>query len=726
MQRRRPANLQIKEETPDEEQVEIEKSPKQIVLPACGLMVSESRHAPGYSGQVKDTASRFHLVIAGHSHWEGGGRHYFLGPDTLLHVPAGQAHSQVDSPNDPVTVFGVHYRPEMLSAALGSQLTALGMLSLDLGSANVNQARVVRSIFQEMLFEQGAGQEGWDMMLQSRLIDLAVRTLRLMRRRGRNDLPAFEPGSDSTERVARYALRLKSRFFRQETISEAAHAVGLGRRQFTNLFRKVTGESWRRYVLGLRLNHAAGLLAETERSVVAVAFESGFDDLSYFNHSFKAAYGSSPLAYREQRQVRLPVKVQASSESARDNKPASGFKLRGIKGWFWETEQYLEEIPVLPSLKMNFLMDCYGSMISSGSEGQSGKTGANEWRKPMSATRKDAYGSIIQACRENDITFCFALHPQLAASRPLDPDHAKDVEQFYEHYAWAQSRQVRWFSICMDDTGWGAGGPAASGFSHARLVNTIFSRLRAADPDSQFAFCPVICWGDATNPEHREYLGVLAREMHPDVYVFWNGDGIVTPRITRVAAESYKRIVGHRLFLWDNYPVNDGSPTMHLGPVSGRESDLCEVIDGYLSNPMHTQNQMNRVPLATCADYAYNPREYNPAKSIGQAILRLGKTPAQQSVIKDLVEAYPGFIVAGGATGTNPVRAKFGNLMAVADSRSHARSFMGHMEDICARLTKQFPKQFSASRKTVADDIAWMKGQMGGKKIIAATPRCKG
>ena len=82
--------------------------------------------------------------------------------------------------------------------------------------------------------------------------------------------------------------------------------MGLRRRQFSDLFRKVTGQSWRQYILGLRLNHAAGLLAETDRAVVTVAFESGFDDLSYFDHSFKVAYGCSPLVYRGQRQVRIP------------------------------------------------------------------------------------------------------------------------------------------------------------------------------------------------------------------------------------------------------------------------------------------------------------------------------------------------------------------------------------------------------------------------------------
>jgi hypothetical protein len=194
--------------------------------------------------------------------------------------------------------------------------------------------------------------------------------------------------------------------------------------------------------------------------------------------------------------------------------------------------------------------------------------------------------------------------------------------------------------------------------------------------------------------------------------VFWNGDAIVTPRITRVAAESYKRVVKHRLFLWDNYPVNDGSPTLHLGPVSGREADLCETIDGYLSNPMCAQNQINRLPLATCADYARNPRAYNPARSIGQAIVWQGKSRAQQAVLKDLVEAYPGFIVAGGGTGTNPVRAKFGSLVA---DRSVGRSFILQIEELAHRLAKLFPSKFSATRKTILDDVRWMREQSAAR-----------
>ena len=679
-----------------------------VVIPGCGLGISEIRQAPGRSDESEKACSKFLLVLSGQARWECGARRYMLGSDTVCHIPAGLKYAQETLPGSPLLGYAIHYRPQLLSPGVGSQLAALGMVPIDLGSTTSNQARVVRSVFQEMLFEQNARQEGWEAVLHSRLIDLAVRVVRLASRRGGIEPPVFEPGSESIDRVARYADRVRSQFFRQETIVEAARSVGLSRRQFAELFRKVTGQSWRQYVLGLRLKHAAELLAGTDRSVSAVAFECGFDDLSNFHHSFKAVYGCSPLGYRQQRRIHLPVGTAAAPKTARPSPRAPTFKFRGMKGWAWTTEQYLEEIPVLAGLKMNFLMNCYRSMSTS----SPGQPWCNEWWKPMPEARKQAFAEIIRSCREHGIAFCFAMHPQLDSPRPLDLGRAKDLERFYQHYAWAQEQGARWFAICLDDTSWGVAGPGALGTAHAVLANTVFDRLQTADRSAQMILCPSAFWGDGTNPDHRTYLDRLAREMHRDVYVFWNGDAIVTPRITRVAAESYKSLVKHRLFLWDNYPVNDGSATLHLGPVSGREAELCEVIDGYMSNPMCAQNQINRLPLATCADYAGNPRAYDPARSIGRAIVRLGKSRAQQAVLKDLVEAYPGFIVAGGGTGTNPVRARFGSLAVRPSAR---REFIRQMEEVAARLARLFLSQFCATQKTVLDDVRWMKQQLNSR-----------
>lgn len=668
------------------------------------LAVAETRQTSGKIEQPLDGYSRFFLVLSGNAHWQCADRRLLLGPETLCHVPAGLAFRQEIMPNQEVLAYVLRYKPEIISPAMASQLAALGMVRLDLGMVSVNQSRAVRAIFREMLFEQDSRQEGWEMILHSRLIDVAVRLLRLAIRKGGKTPAAFDPGTDSAERVARYVFRLKTQFFRQETMHDAARSTGLSCRQFSELFRKATGQSWRQHVLGLRLKHATSLLANTDKSVSAVAFESGFDDLSNFHHIFKITHGCSPLAYREQHRVKLPAKA----EFLAGHQPAkSGFRYRGMKGWSWMPEQYLEEIPVLAAFRMNFLMNCYRSMNMS----RPGEPWVNEWWRPLNNERKKKFSKIIRSCGEHGISFCFAMHPQLASPRPLEHGNADHFEAFFQHYAWVQSQGVKWFSVCLDDTSWGKDGPMTCGLRHSELVNQIVERLQAKDNQANMIFCPASFWGDGTNPEHAAYLGAVARVLHPDIFVFWNGDAIVTPRITRVAAQGYKTVVGHRLFLWDNYPVNDNSPTMHLGPLSGREADLCDVVDGYLSNPMCTQNEINRIPLATCADYANDPMGYKPARSIGQAILRFGKTPPEQQALKELVEAYPGFIVAGGGTGTNPVRAKFDGLLDQDRTQVLAMKFIAQMEDLAARLKNLYPAQFVDAQKTLVNDVEWMKMQ---------------
>jgi AraC family L-rhamnose operon regulatory protein RhaS len=283
-------------------------SPKRVSLPGHGVVVFESRHGPGFTGQLKDDYAKFLLVIDGHAQWESGANRYLLGPDTLFHIAAQIEHAQKDLPQTPVTLYAIHYRPELLSPQIGGDLSRVGMLPLDLTSAQVDQSRQVRSVFQEMLFEQENSQTGWEMVLLSRLIDLAVLTIRLTQRLRRGE-PVFQRGDRSAQRVANYAARLKSRFFRPETLDEAARSAGLGRRQFTAIFRTVTGQSWRQYVLRLRLEHALRLLLHTDKSVTAIAFECGFDELSHFHHRFKAAFGNPPTFYREK--SRPPVSTPA-------------------------------------------------------------------------------------------------------------------------------------------------------------------------------------------------------------------------------------------------------------------------------------------------------------------------------------------------------------------------------------------------------------------------------
>jgi hypothetical protein len=378
-----------------------------------------------------------------------------------------------------------------------------------------------------------------------------------------------------------------------------------------------------------------------------------------------------------------------------------GFPLRGTKGWLWLPDQYQAELPTLAAAQGNFLMICYGSMWNL--EGYPEWPEQNAWWLPLPAPKRDAYLALLRACQARNVDLCLSLNPNLSSSRPLAYGKAEDLDALWQHYELFQTAGMTWFSICLDDISQGID---AAG--QAQTANAVVDRLRGADPRATLSLCPTFYWGDGSG-DSAPYLETLARDLHPEIYLFWTGDAVVTPHITRTAAERYRERSGHRLIIWDNYPVNDGNPTLHLGPVTGRDRDLHEVCAGYMSNPMKSENELNRLPLLTCLDYAYNPWDYDPARAIGQAILRLGPTLEQRQTLKDLVELSPGMLVFSQGTGFNPILSRFEDLLETPHARFLADLYLKHAEDVAARLRTHFPGRFGADGVTLNKTLARMR-----------------
>ena len=409
-------------------------------------------------------------------------------------------------------------------------------------------------------------------------------------------------------------------------------------------------------------------------------------------------------------EVDLPAKAEPYPVPLASQDKEPGFKIRGTKGWAWTPDQYLAEVPYLAKAKMNFLMNCYTSLFTSVNPF------VNKWWEPIPEAKKRAFEAVVRACQENDIQFCFAMHPQLFSERPLVLGSAEDFETLWQHYAWMQGLGVRWFSVSYDDIGVEGQDKSRLGEAQALLVNKLLARLRQKDPEAQLIFCPVYYMGCGDAPDAVSYFGGLSRTLDRDVFVFWTGDAVVPPRITMKCASIYKKIVGRRIVLWDNYPVNDRNPTLHLGPVTGRDTDLTDLIDGYMGNPLCPQNDINRLPLYTEADFSFNPKAYDPLRSIGQAIIHLAETPVRRQALKHLVELYPGMLLYGSSrTNFNPVLERFRLLMGKPETRALAGAFVSRVERVERELGEAFPGQYASTRETVRGHIAEMKKELGPK-----------
>jgi AraC-like DNA-binding protein len=81
-------------------------------------------------------------------------------------------------------------------------------------------------------------------------------------------------------------------------VDDMARAAGLSRAHFSREFRAAFGESPHAYLLTRRMERAAALLRNTDRSVAEICLSVGLQSVGSFTSSFKRIYGMTPTAYR--------------------------------------------------------------------------------------------------------------------------------------------------------------------------------------------------------------------------------------------------------------------------------------------------------------------------------------------------------------------------------------------------------------------------------------------
>ncbi|MBS1887694.1 MAG: helix-turn-helix transcriptional regulator [Actinobacteria bacterium] len=100
----------------------------------------------------------------------------------------------------------------------------------------------------------------------------------------------------------RHLLRAKdladARYAEPLRVEEMAAAAGLSRAHFSREFRRAFGEPPHAYLLTRRLERAAALLRDTDRSVAEICLDVGLTSVGSFTTSFKRNFGRTPTAYR--------------------------------------------------------------------------------------------------------------------------------------------------------------------------------------------------------------------------------------------------------------------------------------------------------------------------------------------------------------------------------------------------------------------------------------------
>ena len=93
---------------------------------------------------------------------------------------------------------------------------------------------------------------------------------------------------------------VKDNFQEPIQLDYVSNMVSMTTPSFCRYFKRITNKTFTAFVNDYRLVHACKLLSENNKSITDISFESGFNNFSHFNKSFKAFTGKSASQYRHE------------------------------------------------------------------------------------------------------------------------------------------------------------------------------------------------------------------------------------------------------------------------------------------------------------------------------------------------------------------------------------------------------------------------------------------
>jgi|SRR5690554_1114073 len=200
----------------------------------------------------------------------------------------------------------------------------------------------------------------------------------------------------------------------------------------------------------------------------------------------------------------------------------------------------------------------------------------------------------------------------------------------------------------------------------------------------QIIFCPTYYSFDPVlekvfGNRPTDYWEALGRDIDPHIDIFWTGPKVCSEEYTRTHLQDVNSLLRRKVFLWDNYPVNDGavkSKLLQLRAFGHTHSQLAELVSGHAVNPMN-QPWLSRLPLLTLPRAYRENQNYNPDQAFIDSCYQLCEAPLARCLIEDI-----GLLQNNGLDKLDPEQRKtLRGKYAVFDNNPYAREIIDWLND---------------------------------------------
>ena len=218
---------------------------------------------------------------------------------------SGERHgiSQLHGEEDALC-FGFHFFPDIFWSSFEQDLIPEFMRTFSINRKNFpnripgnsEEARAILTALNRIEEEFEKKQRHYEVAIRSNISLLMLQLLR-----------AFPLGHDRWSREKTVHLEqittvmhyIDTHYSQKLSLSELSEVVHMSPSYLSHIFSKTTGFSLWDYIISRRIDQAKQLLLSTDRKILDIAFECGFQNSVHFNKCFRSQTGLTPSEYRE-------------------------------------------------------------------------------------------------------------------------------------------------------------------------------------------------------------------------------------------------------------------------------------------------------------------------------------------------------------------------------------------------------------------------------------------
>jgi AraC-like DNA-binding protein/quercetin dioxygenase-like cupin family protein len=258
----------------------------------------------------------FVFVLEGSAQHEMNGSVRTLKPGDLFMLEPGVYHGYTGSSDEETPVYNVMFLPELLREEFRALRSSTYFMEFSylapflrnspthypyLNLTGMLQSKVENDLAR-MHLEAQEQLPGYELMIKTDMIRMLIEIGRT-----RNSAE----GEKGKKHQMHYVLSLlQEHFNRPLTMEQFSRLCHMSPSTLAYKLKSETGKTFVEYKRSLQMKHACLMLKHTQTAIADLAFESGFEDVSYFYRVFRSEMGCTPAEYRKRSSNEAPIRME--------------------------------------------------------------------------------------------------------------------------------------------------------------------------------------------------------------------------------------------------------------------------------------------------------------------------------------------------------------------------------------------------------------------------------